>query len=783
MIGHRTPFSEQNPDLDIQDPSTLNYQVGRALDIASEIPGARTFVAQTVMGGNDYGEGSAILEDAGMGYHWSSRVRGMEIGGRGGALSEVARRLWTKKPGLTKEINNVPNMMPDWMPNMFQTGDPYRAVDGGEYRMPGEAYESLNRLHPDKFGKYGAVDRAAILADVAPWSQEYKFWLKIARSQNLEKKEKEFLKRSLERTKKQTDDLHLTHYKFLDDNLTRKKYQIDKFLDSNRFKVRGSDQTFRLAGLHNSFDSKTKKGVESLRVLEENMLPGNEVTVVYNENSEEGSSTPAVVYSNDQNVNKLLLDKGATKRDENGPISSYVDMNFLSRGVGHAWEYVAHKRIPFVQNKILNVNSPMEHYREFGLYGKGFQSWQEPIEDFVIPEYQSSIARHPFGAAAGMGFVGGIGGWLLAGKSGAKAGATLGAISGGFGSLLRMASEIESGEAWIPGRRKKERDINEYFDRLKYLKNKRLYNKYKELAKVKEDIDLEDTIEKLEEVDSNIANNEEKAKNTIEKIKRTGMHRGSSVKKVFNKNGKVEYTLATDNSYLSKVRSGIKEKVSNLKGKDIMVGLGPYAKKAVEYRNKFKSTLYAVDGENISVQKIMSSLPVKDREYFKNFIKEQDPEKREEILKLVPDNQKRAYQMLWGMDPEDDESMAEFFEDHYLPDEDWLGWKEGIDLEDSQIKTIENQGLDEKDFGLWKDHTEDEMLTPAPAPANKGYDIQNYDIGSIRNELQEILSDYDLDDLEIEITPTERSGISVDLQVIQNRKREVEDKIREVMGA
>ena len=40
--------------------------------------------------------------------------------------------------------------------------------------MPGRGYETLNELHPDMFGEYGAFDRFKILADIAPTSQEYK---------------------------------------------------------------------------------------------------------------------------------------------------------------------------------------------------------------------------------------------------------------------------------------------------------------------------------------------------------------------------------------------------------------------------------------------------------------------------------------------------------------------------------------------------------------------------------------------------------------------------------
>ncbi|MFW6029815.1 MAG: thermonuclease family protein, partial [Halanaerobiales bacterium] len=786
MLPYREPMVNEEPDGDVQDPRSLSYGIKQGVSLFQDIFGARGFLAGLPFG-NDQGAGEKVLDTADSAYAGTSRFWNLNLGGLGGNLSEAGRRLINSPNNRIHRVNNIPNMMPDWLPGEdyftnYQIGDPYAKIGMGEIRLPGEAYESLHQLHPDEWGRYGAVDRAAILADVAPWSQEYKFWLKVAREQGLDKDEKAFLKRALERTKKQTDNLHLTPYKFINNNLKKENAKIEKFIDSNRFTLMGSNQVFRLAGVHNSFNSETQSGMKALRVLEKNMMPGQEVTLVYNKHDKK-DSTPAVVYANSQNVNKLLIEQGVTKREESGPISSYVDMNFLSRSAGYAWETIAHSRIPVIQNKILNVNSPMEHYKNFGLYGKDFQNWQEPIEDFVVPEFQSAIARHPFSAALTMTSVGGVTGWLIAGKKGAKVGAAIGAASGIIGSLGRIAHEIESGKAWIPKRRQKERDINEYFDRLKYLKYKRLYNKYSELAKIKEDVDLESTIKKFERLDKHINDEQEKAKNTVEKIRRTGLHHGSSVRKIINKNGRIEHKLVTDKGYLSKVSSEMTEEINELQNKSYLVGLGPYAKKAVEYRQKYKSTLYSVDEENTNMQSIMRALPKKDREYFKNFIKTTDPEQRKEILRLVPEDQKRAYQILWGMNPNKKEDMASYFKDHYLPDDSWIGWKEGIDLEDAQIKTIENQGLDEKDFGIWKDHTEDEYLTPGPAPANIGYDKRNVDIFSIRKELHQILEEYDLKDIEIEIEPNKNSGISIDLQVMHNREAEIEEKIVNVLGA
>jgi hypothetical protein len=56
----------------------------------------------------------------------------------------------------------------------FQTGDPFTKVQEGELRLPGVGYERFNRLNPDENGRYGLIDQLNILADVAPYSEQFK---------------------------------------------------------------------------------------------------------------------------------------------------------------------------------------------------------------------------------------------------------------------------------------------------------------------------------------------------------------------------------------------------------------------------------------------------------------------------------------------------------------------------------------------------------------------------------------------------------------------------------
>ena len=56
-----------------------------------------------------------------------------------------------------------------------------------------------------------------------------------------------------------------------------------------------------------------------------------------------------------------------------------------------------------------------------------------------------------------------------------------------------------------------------------------------------------------------------------------------------------------------------------------------------------------------------TALPERERGYFEYFANEQDPKKRKEILKLVPQNQRRLYQILWGEKPDKKPALEKYF--------------------------------------------------------------------------------------------------------------------------
>lgn len=150
---------------------------------------------------------NAMLEPASRGYSASRSFWGLNLGGLGDfslpmeskysnfELSEIIRRFVPKEPSGMNYINNLPNemgMIYPWLPGQsyplapIKSGDPYNAIPDAEIRLPGTGYNRTHRLYPDQFGKMGLVNIHDILADVAPWSQEYKTVDQLMESQYMD---------------------------------------------------------------------------------------------------------------------------------------------------------------------------------------------------------------------------------------------------------------------------------------------------------------------------------------------------------------------------------------------------------------------------------------------------------------------------------------------------------------------------------------------------------------------------------------------------------------------
>ena len=176
-----------------ESPYSIKHQAGLAAYSQVEQMGLLGYGVNTlwqkVSGQTNFMDSQSILQSSrrATGYergYWEKEIGDPGAGVEEG-LTEYFRRFLPHRRGNVEEYNPIPNTMPDWLPGEdyftnFRQGDPYIKVPYGEARLPGGGYESLHQLHSGIPGVYDTVDQFLILADVAPYSNEYKKHRSIA---------------------------------------------------------------------------------------------------------------------------------------------------------------------------------------------------------------------------------------------------------------------------------------------------------------------------------------------------------------------------------------------------------------------------------------------------------------------------------------------------------------------------------------------------------------------------------------------------------------------------
>jgi hypothetical protein len=209
-----------------------------------------------------------------------------------------------------------------------------------------------------------------------------------------------------------------------------------------------------------------------------------------------------------------------------------------------------------------------------------------------------------------------------------------------------------------------------------------------------------------------------------------------------------------------------------------MMGAGAYTLRALQYRQEYMSTLYGAD-PNGDVQDIYRALPAKDRPFFKEFMLAA-PREREEILKLVPKNQRRFYQAKWGLKVDRQPTLVEYFATHNLPGANWEGWNPDVSLEEAKLKFVDKKGLEVEEFGFWKDDVR--KVKNAPRIKNtKGGGA--FDIASLKKVLEGAgLKDVDIR-LDVETLgepPVDPMNITADIS--HDRREDVNRAINDNMA-
>lgn len=743
--------------------------------------------------------------------------------------------------------------------------DPYVKVSQGEMRLPGPGYESDNKLHSDQYGRYGALDRMKILGDIAPWSSEYKLWRDIARKTIKDKKGMDEIDAIKKRVEKQSMNHEFYPYKFLHTPTDFNNVTIESVGASSFITTTG--QSYKLAGV------KFNEGYGLTKFLN----PGAEVRIETLESDRENNqgSIEATVFLDKENINQKIVNIKAGEKDTSNAMGAKAMTGDFGQVYGAMMESVAHAPIPFIHNKLLRVDTPLESFKNERIYGTPYSTWNHPIKGFIKPAFEKTFARDGIGQAIALGswllaekvwfdpnriayalnayglktnkaqmnktasvifnvlnpgaFVGSmmtavpkgmlgntskvkdlmnINVFTAAGESdaikmGARIGASVGlagyaltrlnnpfkaiplmGLAGGafaeqmkFDGLSGKQGAIVGATAglilsaiknpnfnkenifgkYIPKDTKRRNDIEEYYDRLDYIKYMGLYSKASRKAKLFEGTNIKKIINSQEYIRSKNIKKLERLNKSYSKISNS-MLEGKRKEHLLNK---------------------IEEEINSINYSDKIFRAGKYTKAAIAYKQAAESTMYGLK-EGATSQQVLRAIPNSDKDYYMEFIKEKDKKKRKEILKYLSPYQKRVLQIAWGEKRvENIDSNAEYFKSHYMPGIFWAGWSPRVDMQDVKIKTIENEGMLLSDFGIYESQKNEPQSMRAPGIRH--YDRQRNESSlMLRAKIQGVLNGAGLLGVKVSVSPSSSSGIEV-IANIANTAKIMEYKLKEAM--
>ena len=252
---------------------------------------------------------------------------------------------------------------------------------------------------------------------------------------------------------------------------------------------------------------------------------------------------------------------------------------------------------------------------------------------------------------------------------------------------------------WAPKETRKKWDLDEYFDRLEYMKYSGLYKRAAKMARRKEKVDIEGIFDQIDKNKEKINKLNVEAAKLTNKVKHIGDKYSKKLERVENK----KQLLQEQNKMF-------------LKG-------GEWTKSAVAYKKAMESTMYGLD-PNATKDELLASVPDQYKDHFQAFMEVTDKKERKKILKSVSPMMRRPLQAAWGMKLERVESNRRYFNVHAMPGAGWRGWKPNVNLKYVKMKTIENEGMLLSDFGYYNSEKSKATFEDAP-------EIENYDNGNM----------------------------------------------------
>lgn len=118
------------------------------------------------------------------------------------------------------------------------------------------------------------------------------------------------------------------------------------------------------------------------------------------------------------------------------------------------------------------------------------------------------------------------------------------------------------------------------------------------------------------------------------------------------------------------------------------------------FQQQMQETMYGADVYNSSVEELAETVPENKEEQFK-MMAHAPVGARDRVLSTAGRLERRLYQGLWGREVESRPGLRQYFQDRELPPSDWSGWSPRANMENVEIKMLQDQGLNASRLGYY----------------------------------------------------------------------------------
>ena len=123
---------------------------------------------------------------------------------------------------------------------------------------------------------------------------------------------------------------------------------------------------------------------------------------------------------------------------------------------------------------------------------------------------------------------------------------------------------------------------------------------------------------------------------------------------------------------------------------------GPWATLATYAERKARNTMYGYNEAEGTLQEALSVIPTRHRQLAESVITTGSIAEKKRFYDLISAPEKRVLAKFLGKDWESAPRKQEFsryFRHHYLPEVDWAGWQENVNMDDLRVRAEDDEGL------------------------------------------------------------------------------------------